>query len=354
MVPFEASGIFLEGLKVLCLQRSRAARLVAVSLFEVKSVKVVGASEFGIHKDSLQNVLVEFVGVKFWTNLVWRDTKEGRNNAGEELAGPPGSIVDKVVVASDVVMRKSLFGPFLKVESQKEHQKGNEELGAESGRSGGVKSLAEDSLDAAIPPLASGSRHGVAHSLPDLEGNRHIRVTPDAPPLVVCQFGVVEHADLELKEPELVLVHVADDNLGGSLDGIIQDNVTGRTNSEDDIIFGNFQDLVVDGRILPANVVNVGAVADGINHVEGFPDNHASQIQTYHGSSGNGEVGFLVGLHHSGAHLLRCLGELGHGFDCRGAQSIQHLVHGRLVENHHLVVYFYRAMLKLGKNKLCG
>jgi hypothetical protein len=51
MVPLEAARIGTKGVKVLWLQRTRAACLILVALLVLESVEVVGTSEFWIEKD---------------------------------------------------------------------------------------------------------------------------------------------------------------------------------------------------------------------------------------------------------------------------------------------------------------
>ena len=67
-----------------------------------------------------------------------------------------------------------------------------------------------------------------------------------------------------------MLVHIANNDLTWAFNGIIQDDVPSGTDTENDIIGLDFQDLVIYRRIFPANVVNVGTVTDRVDHIETF------------------------------------------------------------------------------------
>mmetsp|Transcript_54895 Transcript_54895/g.81677 ORF Transcript_54895/g.81677 Transcript_54895/m.81677 type:complete len:300 (-) Transcript_54895:149-1048(-) len=290
MVPLKAACIFTQGIEMFFLECSGAARLVLVSPVQIESVKVVGAAKVGIHKNFPQNCLVKFHRVKFGSDLVWRNSSERSNKGREETTHVPGCSFNDDVVGLHILVRETLFCPLLKVESDRIHDEGDEKFGEEASRSRGDKSLTEDAFDPPIPPLAPSCRHGVSHSLPNVKGNRDVGGSPDAPPFLVCEFWVPKHADFKFKEPQLVLVHVTDDDFGGSFNGVIKNDVSGRTNTEDDVIRSDFQDLVVDGWVLPANVVDVGSVANGINHIEGFFYNGTSHVQNKNSSRSIGSL----------------------------------------------------------------
>ena len=55
-------------------------------------------------------------------------------------------------------------------------------------------------------------------------------------PFLVGELGVQKHTDLQFQKPKLMYVHVTYDNLLWALDGIIQNNITSRTNAKNDII----------------------------------------------------------------------------------------------------------------------
>ena len=279
MMPFKATGILAQGIKVLLFQGAGTAGLVLVALFVIKSVKVIVTAKFGIQKDFPQNAFVKLGGIKLGANLIGRHAGKGGQNAGEQASEPNGTLLNDMVILANVGMGKAGFGPFLNVEADHVHEPGNEVLNGKTGRSGRGKALAKDAFNAAIPPFAAAARHGMAHAFPHLHGDRHVGTPPNGPPLVVGQVRIAEHANLEFKEPQLMLVHVADDNLGGSFNGIVQDNVASRTNAKNDIVLVDFENLVIDGRVFPTNVVDVGPIANRINHVEGRLDEFANAVQ---------------------------------------------------------------------------
>mmetsp|Transcript_23467 Transcript_23467/g.65284 ORF Transcript_23467/g.65284 Transcript_23467/m.65284 type:complete len:214 (+) Transcript_23467:738-1379(+) len=213
MVPFKASGIVFECFEEFLLESSGTARLVLVSLFVVEAVKVVVGSKFGIHKNLSQNSFVEFHSVEFRSNLVGRDTGKRGQDAGKQTTEPPGRTLNDMVVLRHVGMGKTSFRPLLNVESNHVHEPGDNVLGGKPSGSTGGKSLAKDTFDTTIPPLSSTAGHGVTHATPHLHGHIDIGASPDAPPLVVGEVGVPQHTNLELEQPQLVLVHVANDNL---------------------------------------------------------------------------------------------------------------------------------------------
>jgi len=290
MVPFETARIIAQCIKMFFLECSGTTGFVFVSLVQIKPIKIIGTAKFWIHENPPENGLVEFSRVEFGSDLVGRNTGKRSNNAREEPTHAHRRSCDKVVIGSDVVLRKSLFGPFLEVEAHHVEDKGNHEFGTESGGSRGDKALAEDAFDASVPPLAATRGHGVAHSFPNLEGNRNVGTSPDAPPFLICKFRIAEHSDFEFKEPQLVLVHVADDNLGGSFNGVIENNVSRGTNPKDDVVWSDVEDFEVDGRIFPANIVNVGSVANAVDHVEGLLHDVPSNVQTENGCGGIGDL----------------------------------------------------------------
>lgn len=111
-----------------------------------------------------------------------------------------------------------------------------------------------------------------------------------------------------------MLVHVANDDLGGSLDGVIENDIAGGTNPKDDVIGGDFENFVVDGGILPANIVDIGSVTDCVDHVEGFLYDISYRERTGNGSGGVRDAGVLVELDGLCHGVFRDLGELLHGF----------------------------------------
>jgi hypothetical protein len=220
-------------------------------------------------------------------------------------------------VFANVLVGKSRFGPGLDIKAHDVHEPGNEKLGGEAGGSGRGESLAKDAFDASIPPLASGTGQGVTHALPDFHGDGDIGRSPNRPPLVVGQIGIPEHANLEFKEPQLVLVHVANDNLGRSFNGVIENNISGGANAENNVVLGDFENLLIDRRIFPTNVVNVGAIANGINHVEALLD-----------ESANDEKGEASDDRH-GPGGLRVDGR--QGLDAKVRRGLDHVFHCKLM-----------------------
>ena len=125
VVPFKAVGSLLQGFKVFLHQSTRTAGLVLVSLFVVESVKVVVTSKIWIQENFLQNTLVKFDCVKFWTNLVRGDTSEWGQNTWKETTEPPCRIFNHVVILLDVVMRKASFCLFFNIEFNSFYKEGD-------------------------------------------------------------------------------------------------------------------------------------------------------------------------------------------------------------------------------------
>lgn len=63
-----------------------------------------------------------------------------------------------------------------------------------------------------------------------------------------------------------MLIHVAHHNLGRSFNGIVEDNVSRTADAKNDIGGLDAKNLVIDGRVFPAAIVNVGPTADAIHN----------------------------------------------------------------------------------------
>ena len=202
MMPLKAASVGSKSRKVLLLEGSGTAGRILVSLLVVESIKVVIAPKVWIQENLPQDGLVKLGGVEFRSNLVGWHTCKGRDNPRKQTSQPPGGSFEHLMILGHVGMGKARFRPFLNVKPHHIHEQWNQELGGHaSSRPRSRKAIAKDSFNPSIPPLASTGRHGVAHALPNLHGNRHIGRSPNAPPLVVGQVGIAQHANLQFKQP---------------------------------------------------------------------------------------------------------------------------------------------------------
>ena len=195
VVPFKAPSVSTESFKILLLQGSRTASLIFVTLLKIKSVEVVGAAEIWIQQDFSKKSFVEFDRIKLWPNLVFGHTSKGRQDTRKELATPPRHALDGAIVLGNVLVRKARRSPRLGIKASQEKQPREDRLHNVARRSRRGVSVAEDSFETTVPPLASTLAHGVAHTFPDVHGRIDIRRAPDGPPFVVGEFRITEHAD---------------------------------------------------------------------------------------------------------------------------------------------------------------
>ena len=65
-----------------------------------------------------------------------------------------------------------------------------------------------------------------------------------------------------------MLVHVANNDFAGAFDGVVEDDVSSGANAENDVVAVDFEDLVIDRGVFPADVVDVGSVTNSVDHVE--------------------------------------------------------------------------------------